>query len=59
MKLIYLWIEKYKNIKNQGFNFSHDFECNFDEKCNSIFPNNINITNIVGVNGSSKSNNII
>ena len=22
MELVYLWVEEYKNIKNQGFNFS-------------------------------------
>lgn len=28
MELIYIWIEEYKNIKNQGFNLSpnHNFE---------------------------------
>jgi len=78
MELVYLWVEKYKNIKNQGFNFSPRFECKFfdeyetDEngkeklkdnckleinpkKHKSIFPDNINITAIVGENGSGKS----
>jgi hypothetical protein len=28
MELLYIWIEKYKNIERQGFNFSplYDFE---------------------------------
>ncbi|MDD2368608.1 MAG: AAA family ATPase [Sulfuricurvum sp.] len=30
MELVYLWVEEYKNIKNQGFNFSPKFECNYD-----------------------------
>ena len=64
MELVYLWVEEYKNIKNQGFNFSPRFECEFkdgvltiDENKNyvSIFPDNINITAIVGENGSGKS----
>lgn len=64
MELVYLWVEKYKNIKNQGFNFSPRFECEFDgenltitenEDYVSIFPKNINITAIVGENGSGKS----
>jgi ABC-type multidrug transport system ATPase subunit len=67
MELVYLWVEKYKNIENQGFNFSPRFRCEYDEKTNeltinenkdyvSIFPDNINITAIVGENGSGKSN---
>jgi len=30
MELVYLWVEEYKNIYRQGFNFSHRFECEFD-----------------------------
>ncbi|QKF66730.1 ATP-binding protein (AAA domain) [Arcobacter venerupis] len=65
MELVYLWVEEYKNIKNQGFNFSTRFECEFDGKTLtinenedyvSIFPDNINVTAIVGENGSGKSN---
>ena len=94
MELVYLWVEEYKNIHRQGFNFSSRFECRFydeydedgklkdkcelvicdkekdkslDEntkKCNecknsnylkNFFANNINITAIVGKNGSGKS----
>ena len=83
MELVYLWVEGYKNIKKQGFNFSPRFKCEFkdeyekyvdtdrkekerlkdyceliiDEKKDyvSIFPENINITAIVGENGSGKS----
>ncbi|MGA1939932.1 AAA family ATPase [Arcobacter sp. YIC-310] len=80
MELVYLWVEEYKNINRQGFNFSPRFRCEFkaeyeeDEDGNevlkddceltieenedyvSIFPENINITAIVGENGSGKSN---
>jgi len=67
MELVYLWVEKYKNIGNQGFNFSPRFTCKYDEITKkltieekkdyvSIFPENINVTAIVGENGSGKSN---
>ncbi len=66
MELVYLWVEDYKNIQKQGFNFSPRFRCEYDEEKNeltinenkdyvSIFPDNINITAIVGENGSGKS----
>jgi predicted ATP-binding protein involved in virulence len=64
LELVYLWVEGYKNINHQGFNFSPRFECEFDgenltitenEDYVSIFPDNINITAIVGENGSGKS----
>ncbi|WP_419771229.1 MAG: AAA family ATPase [Candidatus Marinarcus sp.] len=67
MELVYLWVEKYKNIEKQGFSFSPRFNCEYDKDKNeltidenedyvSIFPENINITAIVGENGSGKSN---
>ena len=64
MELVYLWVEEYKNIYRQGFNFSPRFECEFDGKnltinenkdYVSIFPDNINITAIIGENGTGKS----
>ena len=30
MELVYLWVEEYKNIKNQGFNFSPRFTCKYE-----------------------------
>jgi len=34
MELVYLWVEDYKNIHKQGFNFSPRFECKFHDKYN-------------------------
>jgi len=71
MELVYLWVEDYKNIGHQGFNFSPRFDCKFDEEKNELeiidkeetkefypknfFGDNINLTAIVGENGSGKS----
>ena len=72
LELVYLWVEGYKNIHYQGFNFSPRFHCSFNGECLTIkenidekgnkqyienfFENNINITAILGKNGSGKSN---
>jgi len=29
MELVYLWVENYKNIHKQGFNFSPRFHCEY------------------------------
>lgn len=71
MELVYLWVEDYKNIQKQGFNFSPRFRCDYDENTKELnivdknetgefypknfFGDNINITAIVGENGSGKS----
>ncbi|MFW0693603.1 AAA family ATPase [Aliarcobacter butzleri] len=71
MELVYLWVQSYKNIEKQGFNFSPRFRCEYDEEKNELniidkdetgefypknfFGDNINVTAIVGENGSGKS----
>ena len=67
MELVYLWVDEYKNIKSQGFNFSPRFTCKYDDVKNELtidenddyienfFGDNINVTAIVGKNGSGKS----
>ncbi len=71
MELVYLWVEDYKNIQKQGFNFSPRFMCEYDEVTKELtivdkeetgesysknfFGDNINVTAIVGENGSGKS----
>ncbi|MFV0481290.1 MAG: AAA family ATPase [Campylobacteraceae bacterium] len=67
MELVYLWVEEYKNIKKEGFNFPSEFtyKFNIDTKkltinknsnyIKNFFGNNINITAIVGKNGAGKS----
>jgi len=67
LELVYLWVEDYKNIHKQGFNFSPRFHCDYDSDSNvltidenddyieNFFGDNINVTAIVGKNGSGKS----
>ena len=69
MELLYLWIDNYKNISKTGFNFSteYDFEYSDDKreltitkrentKVNLFDESFLNITAIIGKNGSGKSN---
>ncbi len=70
MELLYLWVERYRNIKNQEFNFSPDFQLHlilgdpnqlhvikYDEQPKGFFNNKIaNVTAIIGRNGAGKSN---
>ena len=39
MELVYLWVDGYKNIQKQGFNFSPRFKCEFDGKNLTITKN--------------------
>lgn len=65
MELVYLWIGKDKVIENEGFNFSPRFRCKYENGVldveflgnarTSFFSKNIDITAVVGENGSGKS----
>jgi predicted ATP-binding protein involved in virulence len=68
LELVYLWVKKYKNIKEQGFNFSPKFTYSYDAKTKELTykeedsiknffdeEGKVNITAIVGENGSGKS----
>lgn len=68
MELLYLWIDRYNNILNQGFNFSSEYNIHYDDakKQISIAQLNkkklqlfnesfLNVTAIIGKNGSGKS----
>lgn len=68
MELLYLWIDRYNNILNQGFNFSNEYNFSFDVETNTLqvkalkkkelnlFNESfLNITAIIGKNGSGKS----
>lgn len=67
MEIVYLWVSDYKNIKNQGFNFSSKYDCDYDKDNNKLtvnekpyikdfFGKNIsNVTAIIGENGAGKS----
>lgn len=66
MELVYLWIDKYKNINEEGFNFSPEFHCELKNKniltieknldcIPDFFAENLNVTALIGKNGSGKS----
>lgn len=69
MKLLYVWIENFRNIKELGFNFSSEYEVEYIKDTNTVtikrregfvkkfFGENISdITAIIGKNGTGKSN---
>lgn len=39
MELLYVWIEKFRNIDNKGFNFSNQYEVNYDSTSNDLTIN--------------------
>jgi hypothetical protein len=36
MELVYLWVEDYKNIHQQGFNFSPRFHCEYNDETKEL-----------------------
>ncbi len=68
MELLYIWIEDYKNIHHQGFNFSPKYRFDYNPETKELtcgekqglpddfFGKDItNVTAIIGENGSGKS----
>lgn len=69
LKLLYVWIEDYKNIKETGFHFSNEYKFEVKKENDNyniskketkstnfnLFGNSINITAIIGKNGCGKS----
>ena len=69
MELVYLWISKYKNIENQGFNLNSKWQVEYNDQTKELkvekrnpqpianfFGEHIsNVTAIVGENGAGKS----
>lgn len=55
MELLYIWIEDYKNIHHQGFNFSpkywFEFEPEFEKDAEDNFPKDENGREMKIVNG--------
>jgi hypothetical protein len=55
MQLIYLYIENYKNIKNQGFNFTTQFHCDYKDGTLTIDKNENYIENFFGIMSLEKT----
>ena len=67
MKLIYLWIENYRNIKEQGYLLCASYDVKYDRAKNELsisvkdnidrilYGDKISVTAIVGDNGAGKS----
>lgn len=47
MELIYLYVEDYKNIQKQGFNFSSRFTCKYDEVKKELIIDENNIFHFI------------
>ena len=66
MEILYLWIENYRNIKNQGFNFSSKWKFDYQNEqltveerpdaIDNFFGEDIvNLTALIGANGCGKT----
>ncbi|MBE8723400.1 AAA family ATPase [Flavobacterium hungaricum] len=69
MKICYIWVEKFRNFKNQGFNFSTSEKFEYDSINHLLFKNDlkplpvdffgkriVDVTGFIGENGTGKSN---
>ncbi|APX99721.1 AAA family ATPase [Lacinutrix venerupis] len=69
MKICFIWIDRYRNFKDFGFNLSSSIKFKFDQKDNLLIkkdiddlPNDffgnqiVDVVGVIGKNGSGKSN---
>lgn len=69
IKIVYIWVKKYKNLENFSLNLSSDVKFSYNEENNTVFSNFQNIlpkdffpprindvVALIGKNGSGKSN---
>ncbi len=69
MKICYIWVEKFRNLENFGFNLSSSHKFKYDTQSNTItkkdvdaLPSNFfgerisDVVGVIGKNGSGKSN---
>ncbi|WP_353158634.1 AAA family ATPase [Myroides odoratus] len=53
MELLYVWIEKFRNIEKKGFNLSNQYEVSYDSTLNDLTINLIEDDNgLISANGS-------
>ena len=70
MKLVYFWVDGYKNLNNIGLNLNANYSCNSEYNqtnqklivkineriSNQVFGEYLNITTVLGANGTGKTN---
>lgn len=55
MELLYIWIEKFRGIKDKGYNFSNQYEISYDKGENEVFIKDINGNDALEIQGNALS----